>query len=177
MIFRGRNPETSIWHRFRSATDSFTFSREKDHYAAHVVANAERVVDLFHTLLAQLPPAVDMVVLDERSGRSWKGEALPLPDVRDAIARLKAPLAEGAGVELAVYTSEDQLTLNGMLELFIYARTDAWYYVLQGKGLEESRRVRTRSWRGRRRILPSSPQLATALEALVTSLGLAALED
>ena len=44
------------------------------------------------------------------------------------------------GVEFAVYTSDDQLTLNPHLELFIYARTDRWFYLLQGKGLEEQAR-------------------------------------
>lgn len=172
MLFRGRNPETSVWRRFRASTDSFSFSAESDYYAAHVVANAERVVDLFHALLEQLPPAVDVAVVDERAGHSWKGAAVPLPDVRDAIARLKMPLAAHGGVELSVYSSEDQLTLNGVLELFIYARTDAWYYLLQGKGLEESRRVRTKSWRGRRRVYPEAPELTAALEAMATSLGL-----
>ena len=50
MFFRGRQPEASIWRRFRVSADGFTFAQEDDHYTAHVVANAERVVDLFYTL-------------------------------------------------------------------------------------------------------------------------------
>ena len=41
-----------------------------------------------------------------------------------------------------------------MLELFIYARTDRWLYLLQGKGLEERRLVRTNSWKLSRHEFP-----------------------
>ena len=105
MFFRGRQPEASIWRRFRVSADGFTFEQEGEIYTAHVVANAERVVDLFYALSEDLPPAVDVVVEDLRSGRSWKGEAVALPDVREAIARLKVLVARYGGVELAVYTS------------------------------------------------------------------------
>ena len=59
MFFRGRQPEASIWRRFRVSADGFTFAEEDDHFTAHVVANAERVVDLFYTLSEQLPPAIE----------------------------------------------------------------------------------------------------------------------
>ena len=173
MFFRGRQPEPSIWRRFRSGIDGFTFVKEHDHYAAHVVANAERVVDLFHALTEQLPPAVNVSIVDKRNDRSWEGEALALPDVRDAIARLKVPLAAHGGVELSVFTDEDQLTLNAVLELFIYARTDQWLYILQGKGLEERRALRTKSWKLSRHTYPPAPELIAAVEATVARLGLA----
>ena len=80
MFFRGRQPEASIWRRFRVSADGFTFEQDDDHFTAHIVANAERVVDLFYALSDQLPPAVDVVIDDLRSGRSWKGEAVALPD-------------------------------------------------------------------------------------------------
>lgn len=173
MFFRGRQPETSIWRRFRTAADGFSFSKEADYYAAHVVANAERTVDLFHALLEHMPPAVDVYLEDARSRRKWKGERLALPDVRDAIARLRAPLATLGGVEVAVYTSEDQLTVNPVLELFIYSRTDQWLYILKGKGLEEQRAVRTKSWKLRRHEYPPAPELSEAVAATAASLGLA----
>ena len=172
MFFRGRQPETSIWRRFRTGTDGFTFVKEDDYYAAHIVANAERVVDLFHVLTAQLPPAVDIAITDARSRRGWKGENVALPDVREAIARLKVALAASGGVEFAVYSPEDQITLNPQLELFIYARTDSWLYVLQGKGLEEQRLVRTRSWKATRGEFPPAPDLDEALRATVERLAL-----
>jgi hypothetical protein len=172
MFFRGRDPETSVWRRFRSATDGFSFAKEADYYTAHLVANAERVVDLFINLLEHLPPAVDVAIDDVRGGRQWKGESLALPDVRDALARLKPLLATYGGVEIAVYTSEDQLTLNPMLELFIYARTDQWLYILKGKGLEERRLVRGKSWRLKRHEFPSAPELEAAITELADTLRL-----
>ena len=172
MFFRGRQPEASIWRRFRVSADGFTFAEEDDHFTAHVVANAERVVDLFYNLSEQLPPAVDVVIDDLRSGRSWKGEAVALPDVREALARLKILLARYGGVELAIYTPDDQLTLNPYLELFIYARTDRWLYLLEGKGLEEQQVVRTKSWKQRRAQFPAAAELVNAIQTTVERLGL-----
>jgi hypothetical protein len=172
VFFRGRQPETSIWRRFRTSADGFSFTKEPDLYAAHVVANAERVVDLFHSLLEHMPPAVFVAIEDARSKRQWKGEDVALPDVRDAVARLKAPLAAFGGVEIAVYTDEDQVTLNPVLELFIYSRTDQWLYILQGKGLEEQRAVRTKSWKLQRHEFPPAPELGEALAATAAAIGL-----
>ena len=172
MFFRGRQPEASIWRRFRVSADGFTFSQQDDHFTAHVVANAERVVDLFYTLSEQLPPAVDVVIDDLRSGRSWKGEAIALPDVREALARLKVLLARYGGAEFSVYTTDDQLTLNPYLELFIYARTDRWLYLLEGKVLEEQARVHTKSWKTSRQQFPAAPDLVNAVAAAAERLGL-----
>jgi hypothetical protein len=172
MLFRGRQAEASIWRRFRTGADGFTFTSEDGVFSAHVVANAERVVDLFYSLTEQLPPAVDVALEDLRSGRKWKGEALPLDDVREQIARLKVLLGRYGGVEFSVYTSEDQLTLNPYLELFIYARTDRWYYLLEGKGLEEQGVVRTKSWKLGRAQFPAAAELVSAIQAAVERLGL-----
>ena len=172
MFFRGRQPETSIWRRFRAGIDGFTFTREGDVYAAHVVANAERVVDLFHTLCEELPPAVDVAIEDYRSARAWEGRSIALPDVRDAIARLKVPLAAYGGVEFSVFSPEDQLTLNAHLELFVYARTDRWLYLLQAKNLQEHRTVRTKSWKLRRGEFQPAPELVDTLATTAERLGL-----
>ena len=172
MFFRGRQPEASIWRRFRVSADGFTFEREGDLYVARVVANAERVVDLFYALSEQMPPAVDVAIDDLRSGRSWKGEAVALPDVRDSVARLKILLARYGGVEFAVYTSDDQLTVNPHLDLFIYARTDRWLYLLEGKGLEEQVRVEPKSWKTQRQQFPAAPDLVNAVTAAAERLAL-----
>ena len=172
MFFRGRQPEASIWRRFRSGVDGFTFLKESDYYAAHVVANAERITDLLYVLTEHLPPAVDVFVDDLRTGRKVQGENVALPDVREALAKLQVPLAAAGGVEFAVYSPEDQLTLNQHLELFIYARTDRWLYLLQGKGLQEVRAVRTRSWKLRRGEFQPAPDLEAALAVAVERLGL-----
>lgn len=171
MIFRGRQPEATVWRRFRSGYDHFTFRREGEVNAARIVANAERVLDLLHALTAHLTPAVDVVLEDRRSGRAWRAEAAALPDVRDAIARLKLPLSAYGGVELAVYTPDDQLTLTIGLELFIYARSDRWLYILLGKGLVEQDRLERPRW-DVSQPFPPAPELEAALEMTVEKLGM-----
>jgi hypothetical protein len=172
MLFRGKQPETSVWRRFRSGADDFTFTKEEGYYEARVVANAERVVDLLHALAEELPPAVDVAVEDVREQRKWRGLAIALPDVRDAVARLKAPLAAYGGVELAVYSAEDQLTLTPDLELYIYARTDRWVYILQGKGLHEVHSFGPESWRFDADALGTAAELSDAVAAAAERLGL-----
>ena len=173
MLFRGRQPETSLWRRFRTSADGFSFIKEEEYYAAHLVANSERVADLFEALLEHMPPAVDVSIRDARTGTQWEGTSVALPDVRDAIARLKSPLAAFGGVEISVFTTDDQLTLNPVMELFVYARSDQWLYILQGKGLEQRRSVRTRSWKLGRVQHPPAPELSEAVAAAAASLGLA----
>jgi hypothetical protein len=173
MFFRGKQPEASIWRRFRESTDGFTFAQDDGVYTAHVVANAERVVDLLWTLTELLNPAVDLFIDDLRSGRKWKGETLPLPDVRDTIARLKLLLARFGGVELSVYTAEDQLSLNPHLELYVYSRSDRWLYLLEGRGLEEREQVRPKSWKIDRQAFPAAPDLVNAVATAAERLALA----
>lgn len=139
MIFRGRAPERSVWRRFGSGKDVFTFSQnEEGLYEAHVIANAERVLDLFYTLSEHLLPAINILVVDKRNKRSWTGKDVALPDVRDAIARLKVPFASSGGVEVSLYTANDQLTVTATLGLYAYARSDRWLYLLQSIGLEQT---------------------------------------
>lgn len=173
MLFRGRNPDVTVWKRFRSGIDGFTFEKDGDHYEAYIAANAERVVDLFYTLSEQLSPAIDVNMEDRRSETVWKGEGVALPDVRDAIARLKIPLATYGGVEFTLYTADDQLTLTPQLELFIYSRTDRWLYLLQGKGLEERAALADRSWRSRGWDRAPAPMLSAAIAAAAKRLSLA----
>jgi hypothetical protein len=146
MLFRSRTPDSTVWKRFRSGQDGFTFTRNGDVYEAKVVANAERVVDLFYTLSELMAPAVDVFIQDMRSQMTWSGQSMPLPDVRDAVARLKVPLATYGGVEITLFTTEDQLTLTPQLELFIYSRSDRWVYLLTSMNLEERASLEDRLW-------------------------------
>jgi hypothetical protein len=172
MFFRGRQAEASIWHRFRVSPDGFAFQSEDGVYTARVAANAERVVNLFHALAENMSPAVDVALEDLRSAQSWKGESLPLDDVREQIARLKVLLGRYGGVEFSVFNSEDQLTLNPHIELYIYSRTDRWYYLLEGKGLEERKAVYGKSWKQPRAQFPAAPELVNAIQTAVERLGL-----
>lgn len=172
MFFRGRQPEASIWRRFRTSADGFTFAQEEDLWVAHVVAGADRVVDLFYILTENLPASVDVFIDDLRSGRSWKGEGVALTEVRDAIARLKTLVARYGGLEFSVYSGDDQLTLNPSLELFVYARDDRWRPLLEGKGLEMQQRVRTRSWKSTHHQFPAAPEVVSAVAGAADRLGL-----
>jgi hypothetical protein len=172
MLFRGKQPEASIWRRFRASTDGFTFVHEGEVYTAHIVANAERVVDLFWTLGDLLGPAVDLHIDDLRSGRSWHGEALARSDVRDMIARLRLLLARFGGTQVSVYTSDDQLSLNEHLELYVYSKSDKWLYLLEGRGLEEMQQLEQKSWKIDRQSFPAAPDLVNALAAAAERLGL-----
>ena len=106
----------------------------------------------------------------------FRARAVPVlshkSESREALARLKILLARYGGVEFSVYTSDDQLTLNPYLELFIYARTDRWLYLLEGKGLEEQSRVHTKSWKTNRQHFPAAPDLVNAVTAGAERLGL-----
>lgn len=172
MFFRARQSDTSIWRRFRTSVDGFSFAEENGHYTAHVVANAERVVDLFLALAEHMPPAVDIAIDDARTGRRWHGEGLALPDVRDVLARVKALVATFGGVEISIFTGEDQVTLDAVIELFIYARTDRWLYILQGKGLEERAALPARSWKLEWHEFPPSPELVDAMAKVAETLRL-----
>jgi hypothetical protein len=145
-LFRTKTPDSTVWKRFRSGHDGFTFTRTGDVYEAKVVANAERVVDLFYTLSELMAPAVDIHIKDERSQSTWAGQMVALPDVRDAVARLKVPLSTYGGVEITIFSPEDQLTLSAQLELFIYSRSDRWMYLLNSMNLEERASLEERLW-------------------------------
>jgi hypothetical protein len=172
MLFRGRQPAASVWRRFRAGADEFTFAEAGGHYEARVAANAERAVDLLFVLSEQLPPAVDVWLEDARSRRAWRGADVALPDVREAVARLKVPLAAYGGVELAVYSADDQLTLTPDLALYAYARSDRWLYVLQGKGLVETATPEPETYALAPDELGDAPELQDALEAAADRLGL-----
>jgi hypothetical protein len=172
--FRSPTPHLSLWERFRTSAEGFTITEEEGYWTFHVVAGEERMVDLFLALVAELPAAVSVEVSDRHAKRAWKASGCPRDAARDVLAPLRAPLlgAHG-GVELTVYGADDQITLNPMLEIFIYSHSDRWAHVLQGKELEERRLVRTRSWKVRSHGAPPAPELSAAVAAAVRVLGLA----
>lgn len=160
-------------HRFRGGDDWFVLGRHADLMTVRVGANAERVVDLWHVLTAHLSPAVDVHVTDVRTGRAWAGAFCALPEVREAIGRLRLSLAAYGGVELSVFTDTDQLTLTPEMLLVIYARTDRWTFLLDGLGLVERADMPVPTWTPARSTLRPEPQLEDALQAAAERLGLA----
>lgn len=174
MIFRGRQPQTTVWRRFRSGVDGFTFEKLADGvFEAHVATNAERAADLLYVLSEHLPPAVDFAITDRRNGTSWVGTDVALPDVRDALARLKIPLATYGGVDISVYTGDDQLSLTSALDLYAFGRSDRWLYLLQSKGLEQYGAVAGKPWRGQPWDRSPAPTLTAAIASTAERLGLA----
>lgn len=173
MIFRGRPQQVTVWRRFRGGVDGFTFEQLDDGvFEAHVAANAERAVDLLYVLSEHLPPAVDFVLTDRRTKTSWLGTDVALPDVRDALARLKIPLATYGGVDVSVYTPEDQLSLTAALDLYAYGRSDRWLYLLQSKGLEQFGAVAGKPWRAQPWDRAPAPPLTNAVTSAAERLGL-----
>lgn len=174
MIFRGRPHHVTVWRRFRSGHDGFTFEESPEGYfESHVAANAERAVDLMYVLTEHLPPAVDVALTDRRTKRTWSGTDVALPDFRDVIARLKVPLATYAGVDISVYTPDDQLSLTAELDLYAFGHSDRWLYLLQARGLEQYGAVAHKAWRGQPWDRAPAPVLSTALIAAADRLSLA----
>ena len=159
--------------RFRPAADWFVASTDGVVYTARIGASSERVVDLLHALAVHLDPAVDVRITDVRTGAVWVGNDVALPDVRDALGRLRFLLATCGGVEVTVFTPDDQLSLTPELLLVAYARSDRWFFLLDGMGLTERGTPPAVVWTPSRTALVPCPDLDVALRATASRLGLA----
>ncbi len=163
MFLRGRQPESTVWPRFRAAGESFSVRRVGDLVEAAVRTSASRAVDLFLALIEELPPAVAVTIEDVRSDGMWSGEALALPDVIEVMGRLKLPLTTFAGAEIAVVSADEQVTLTRELGLYCFAHTERWVYLLRGLGLTERASTSPRSWHLRPEQFPPARELTGAL--------------
>jgi hypothetical protein len=155
--------------RFRPDGDRYVRLRQGALYVARVAAVSERVVDLLHTLSAELADTIDVRIEDHRRGQLWTARELPKGDVRDVVTRLKLPLATYGGAELSLITPADQLTVSADLVLFAVSRTDHFWRSLDRFGLRVERRVDEPHW------LPSGPlrpvrELADAIDGAVQQL-------
>jgi hypothetical protein len=146
-FFKTRPVREVLGARFRPSADVFAMRREGDVFVAEVRTSPEHAVELFHELTEQMPEIVDLALDCLRTGREYVGEGLHLSEVTETVARLKVPLAASGGVELSVYTGDEQLCLSPMLDLWIYAKSDRWLYLLLGRGLEERAELPPREWR------------------------------
>ncbi len=175
MLFRHDPPASRVADRFGSNEAVFSSAVERGLHVVRVGAGMERSLELLHTLAEQLPPVVDCAIDCLRSRRRFVGEGLSLPEVRETIARLKVPLLASGGVELAVYTAEDQLVLSPLLDLWIYSRTDRWVYLLVGEELEQVDDVPPRGWTVGRDEFSGAPELVQAIEKTAERLTLRAV--
>lgn len=159
--------------RVRDAGDWFVVSTSDGIVRTCVGATTERVVELWYALSVHLDPAVDVRIHDMRTARIWAGSLLALPDLRETFGRLRLPLSSYGGVELSLFTGDDQLTLTPELLLVIYARTDRWSFLLDGMGLVERGALPRPTWIPSRSVLRPEPQLELALQTAAERLGLA----
>ncbi len=176
MLMRNERPplDNEEAGRFRPISDWFVASLAAGVYVARIGTTAERVVDLMHALSVHLDPAVDVVISDWRSGTEWVGLGVALPELRDALGRLRFPLATYGGVEMTVFGPNDQLSLTPELLLVIYSHSDRWYFLLDGLGLSERAAPPAPVWVPTRSMRSPSPELSTALTATAARLGLTA---
>lgn len=159
--------------RFRSSADWFTHSELDGLFTSVIGANSERAVDLMHVLAMRFPEALSVSISSLRERKSWWDNACSRSETRDVIARLKLLLAGYGGVEFAIYTNEDQLTLTPELELIAYSRSPKWRAILLKIGLEERTEPPTAVWCASRSTLGPAPELLDSLALAVKRLGLA----
>jgi hypothetical protein len=160
--------------RFRPTSDWFVASMDRGVYVARIGTTAERALDLMQVLAGYLDPVIDVVIDDVRSATEWLGVDVPLPDLRDALGRLRFPVATYGGVELTLVGPDDQLSLTPELLIVIYSRSDRWYFLLDGLGLCERTAPPAQTWASSRSALKPSPELAAALTAAALRLHLRA---
>jgi hypothetical protein len=171
-FFKSRPVKEVLGARFRSPADVFAMRKEGDVYVAEVRASPERAVDLFHELTEHMPEIVDLSLDCLRTGRRYVGQGLHLSEVTDTVARLKVPLSASGGVELSVYTSDEQLCLSQMLDLWIYAKSDRWLYLLLAKELEEVADLPGREWAIGSSDFTGAPELVDAVTSAAERLTL-----
>ena len=171
-FFKPRPAKEVLSGRFRSAAEVFAMRKEGGVYVAEVRTSPERSVELFHELTEHMPDIVDLALEDFRTGRNYRGEGLHLAEVTDTVARLKVPLAASGGLELSVYTGEEQLCLGPMLDLWSYAKSDRWLYLLLGRGLEECVDLPPREWNVGLKEFSGAPELVDAVSSTAERLTL-----
>ncbi len=174
MFIRGHERVAEVWRRFHLPHAGFVVTEHRGLFEARIVANADRAVELFLLLSERLSDTVCISLEDVRSDRRWSRGNLPLAAARDAALRLRSLLVANAGLECAFHDDDDQITLSPHLEVFVYGRSDRWFYFLHDLGLEPFRTLALRSWRLARHEFPPAPALEPALAEIVERLGLEA---
>lgn len=142
-----RTQDATPWQRTRPEGDGFVFGVRDGVHEARLLPNADRSVELFLAVLEHFAPAGTLRIDDWRAGTAWVGEDVATADVREAVARARHALCAHGGVEITMVSGGEQATLTPNLEVYLFAPTDRWLYLLQGKGLRRVPALRRRSWR------------------------------
>jgi hypothetical protein len=163
---------TDVAVRFHRDSEWYVTSSTADLHTWRVQATDERVVELLHRLAMQLEGPVDVELNNLRDGRQWSGALRPLQEVREALGRMRWPLASCGGVELALVTADDQLTLTPDLSLVVYSRSDRWTALLEAEGVVGRAETPPVQWRRSDVPWTDAPELDTAVDVMVARLAL-----
>ncbi len=158
--------------RFRPANDWYVVGQRGPLVECVVWSTAERLLRVYLSLLEHLDGEVDIAIESARDTQSWRGEMRSLADVRAALTPLQRPLVLHGGVEVSVYTADEQLTITPALGLVIYARSDRWVYLLDAMGFSERPEAPTADWRPERAPIADAPTLRAAVAQVVQLLAL-----
>src|SRR6185503_11946541 len=172
MFIRTRERMADMWHRFRPPEEGFVFNERDGLFEARIVPKATRAIDLFLLLSFHLDSTVRVAVEDVRRGRTWHADSVALTYAREAMAGVGSLLLTHAGVEVAMLDTVNQVTLTSQLEIFVYSRTERWFYFLRDLGIRQYRSLESRSWTLQRAEFPTALELSTAVDAMVKRLEL-----
>jgi hypothetical protein len=161
-----------MWHRFRPPEEGFVFTERDGLFEARIVPKATRAIDLFLLLAYHLESRVHVAVEDIRRARAWHADSVALAHAREVVADVGTLLLTYAGVEVAVVDRINQISLTPHLEIFVYSRTERWFYFLRDLGIRQYRSLEPRSWILERDEFPSNLELANAVDGLVQRLEL-----
>jgi hypothetical protein len=165
------NRESSeVAMRFHRDAEWYVASRVRDVHVFRVHANSERIVELFLRLTTHLDDLVELVIAHERDGVSWRATTQFLPTVREALGRLRWPLASFGGTEVSLITEDDQVTLTPWLELVIYSHQAQWREWLEVEGLFPRDQLPTPLFDPRTVPWSPAPELTQALASVVERL-------
>jgi hypothetical protein len=158
--------------RFHRESEWYVVERAEDVRVLRVHANGERAVELFLHFSSYLDSPVDVYVVDHRNASTWEGALRDLAEVRDALGRLRWPLASYGGLEVTLVTPGDQLSLMPSLELVICSRDGHdWPMRLAGERVQ-LRKTAPAEWSTDRIPWTDAPELTAALGLVVQRLAL-----
>ncbi len=156
--------------RFHRDAEWYVATRMQDLHVFRVHANSERIVEVFLRLTTFLDDLVELVIRNERDATTWRAATRFLPTVREALGRLRWPLASFGGAEVSLMTEDDQITLTPLLELVIYSPHAHWRERLEAEGMFQREHMPTPLFEPLSVPWSPAPELTQALASVVERL-------
>ncbi|MDX2184383.1 MAG: hypothetical protein SFW08_10425 [Gemmatimonadaceae bacterium] len=172
MLFRERGGQRLEPRRFRADRLCFALQATGRGWHLRMSPVAELSLELALELAAHLQDPIAVALDDARHERRLVRATVPLADVRDELARLRAPLARLGGVGVTMASGREVLRLTELLEIEIEAPTDRWRYLLAAQGAVEVARVESRVWHPPARPWRPHADVRDAVDAAASRLGL-----